>query len=161
MAGILGKLCDDVAGGSPPDKGLKQLRKSTSGNAGQFPDVPSDARRIMERRFSTGAYDSPGGTPTSQNIAIAKPQGPGMLTIDDSPAGTPSSLGSTPPVSPSMAASPATYAREKDNIWRSVFHPGQNKTMRKIGSDKFDKAQANSPTVYDWLYSAETKSEYR
>jgi len=130
MAGILGKLWDDVAGGSPPDKGLKQLRKSTSGNAGQFPDVPSDARMIIDRRFSTGEYDSPGGSPTTQNIAIAKPQGAGMLTIDDSPAG---SLGSTPPASPSMAASPSAYAREKDNIWRSVFHPGQNKAMRKIG----------------------------
>lgn len=153
----MGKLWDDVAGGSPPEKGLKQLRKATSGTD-QFPDVPGDARRIMERRFSTGAYDSPGGSP---NIAIAKPQGAGMLSIDDSSSGTPSSLGSTPPASPSMAASPSTYAIEKDNIWRSVFHPGQNKVMRKIGSDKFDKAQANSPTVYDWLYSADTKSEYR
>lgn len=158
MAGFLGKLWDDVAGGSPPDKGLKQLRKSTSTDPGQYPDVPTDARRIMERRFSTGAYQSSGG---SQNIAIAKPERVGMLDIDDSPSGTPSSLSSTPPASPSMAASPSTYSREKDNIWRSVFHPGQNKVMRKIGSDKFDKAQANAPTVYDWLYSSETKSEYR
>lgn len=160
MAGILGKIWDDVAGGSPPDKGLKHLRKSSSGVAGQFPDVPTDARRIMERRFSTGAYESPGGSPTSQNIAITKPK-VGLLNVEESPSGTPSSLGSTPPASPSMAASPSTYSREKDNIWRSVFHPGQNKVMRKIGSDKFDKAQANSPTVYDWLYSADTKSEYR
>lgn len=30
MAGMLSKLWDDVAGGSPPDKGMKQLRKSSS-----------------------------------------------------------------------------------------------------------------------------------
>jgi hypothetical protein len=153
---MLEKLWDDVAGGSPPDKGLKQLRKS---NSGQYPDVPDDARRIMERRFRTGAYQSP-----SQTIAIKKPQRIGMLDID-SPAGTPSSLGSTPPASPSMAspsmASPSSYSKEKENIWRSVFHPGQNKVMRKVGSDKFDKAQPNAPSVYDWLYSADSKSEYR
>lgn len=82
-----------------------------------------------------------------------------MLDVD-SQAGTPSSLGSTPPASPSMA-SPSSYTQEKDNIWRSVFHPGQNKVMRKVGSDKFDKAQPNAPSVYDWLYSADSKSEYR
>jgi hypothetical protein len=148
---MLGKLWDDVAGGSPPDKGLKQLRKSKSG---QYPDVPDNARRIMERRFSIGANQSP-----SQNIAIKKPQNIGMVDVD-SPAGTPNSLGSTPPASPSLA-SPSSYTKEKDNIWRSVFHPGQNKIMRKVGSDKFDKAQPNAPSVYDWLYSANSKSEYR
>lgn len=148
---MLGKLWDDVAGGSPPEKGLKQLRKS---NSGQYPDVPDEARRIMERRFSTGADQTP-----AQNIAIKKPQKIGMLDVD-SVAGTPNSLGSTPPASPSMA-SPSSYTREKDNIWRSVFHPGQNKIMRKVGSDKFDKAQPNAPSVYDWLYSADSKSEYR
>jgi hypothetical protein len=148
---MLGKLWDDVAGGSPPEKGLKQLRKS---NSGQYPDVPDDARRIMERRFSTGPHQTP-----AQSIAIKKPQRIGMLDVD-SPAGTPSSLGSTPPASPSMA-SPSSYTKEKENIWRSVFHPGQNKVMRKVGSDKFDKAQPNAPSVYDWLYSADSKSEYR
>lgn len=155
MAGILGRIWDDVAGGSPPDKGLKQLRKTNSGNEGQFPEVSPDARRIMGRQFSTPQ----GGTP--QSIAIAK-QRAGMLDLEtESLSGTPSSLGSTPPASPSMAASPSTYSPEKENVWRSVFHPGQNKVMRKIGSDKFDKAQANSPTVYDWMYSTDTKSEYR
>jgi hypothetical protein len=148
---MLGKLWDDVAGGSPPEKGLKQLRKS---NSGQYPNVPDDARRIMERRFGTGSHQTP-----AQSIAIKKPQRIGMLDVD-SQAGTPSSLGSTPPASPSMA-SPSSYTQEKDNIWRSVFHPGQNKVMRKVGSDKFDKAQPNAPSVYDWLYSADSKSEYR
>lgn len=151
MANMLEKLWDDVAGGSAPDKGLKQLRKS---NSGQYPDVPDNARKIMERGFSTGAY----GQSPSQNIAIKKPERIGMLDVD-SPTGTPSSLG-TSPASPSMA-SPSTYIKEKENIWRSVFHPGQNKVMRKVGSDKFDKAQPNAPSVYDWLYSTDSKSEYR
>ena len=34
MSNMLEKLWDDVAGGSPPDRGLKHLRKSTSG---QYP----------------------------------------------------------------------------------------------------------------------------
>jgi len=38
MAGMLSKLWDDVAGGSPPDKGMKQLRKSGSANNARFPD---------------------------------------------------------------------------------------------------------------------------
>jgi hypothetical protein len=150
MAGMLEKLWDDVVGGSAPDKGLKQLRKNNSENGRDAMHDP----RVLERRFSAGAYGSP-----SQNISIKKPQK--ITTLDtDSVAGTPSSLGSTPPASPSMA-SPSSYHKEKDNIWRSVFHPGQNTVMRKVGSDKFDKAQPNSPTVYDWLYSANTKSEYR
>jgi hypothetical protein len=151
MANILEKIWDDVAGGSPPEKGLKQLRGPSSG---QYPDVPDDARRIMERRLSTGAYQSP-----AQNIAIKRPEKIGMLDVD-SPAGTPGSLGAASPASPSMA-SPSSYLKEKDNVWRSVFHPGQNKVMRKVGSDKFDKAQPNAPSVYDWLYSSDSKPEYR
>lgn len=37
MAGMLSKLWDDVAGGSTPDKGMKQLRKSSSANNANFP----------------------------------------------------------------------------------------------------------------------------
>ena len=63
-----------------------------------FTAVPDDARRIMERRFGTGSHQTP-----AQSIAIKKPQRIGMLDVD-SQAGTPSSLGSTPPASPSMAS---------------------------------------------------------
>ncbi|CAM6030578.1 unnamed protein product [Sphagnum balticum] len=53
-------------------------------------------------------------------------------------------------------------SREKENVWRSVFHPGSNRqVMRRLGSDKFDNAQPNSPSVYDWLYSKDTKTEWR
>jgi hypothetical protein len=63
-----------------------------------FDAVPDDARRIMERRLSTGAYQSP-----AQNIAIKRPEKIGMLDVD-SPAGTPGSLGAASPASPSMAS---------------------------------------------------------
>lgn len=53
MAGILGKLWDDVAGGSPPEKGLKQLRKSNSGNAGQFPDGTVDSCILNHCSYSS------------------------------------------------------------------------------------------------------------
>lgn len=141
MADMLGKLWDDVAGGSPPEKGMKQLRKQKSTNSAIFQVAPDDAVKSKERRFSLEEYQRP-----AQNIAIKKPLKISMLNIDS--LETAGSLGSTPPNSPSMA-SPSTYPRE--NIWRSVFHPGQNKAMRKIGSDKFDQAHENSPTAYDWV----------
>lgn len=157
--GLLDKLWDDVAGGSPPEKGLKQLRKEKSAAAAPFPEGDA-ASGIMDRRRSAEFLRSQDeASRMTQSIAIKKPQT--MAPLDtESPVGTPGSVGSTPPASPSMA-SPSTFAREKTNVWRSVFHPGQNKVMRQVGSDKFDNAKPNSPTVYDWLYSADTKTEYR
>ncbi|CAI9087414.1 OLC1v1021479C1 [Oldenlandia corymbosa var. corymbosa] len=67
--------------------------------------------------------------------------------------GTPATPGT--PTTPS----PTAAAARKDNVWRSVFHPGSNSATRGMGSDLFDKPQPNSPTVYDWLYSGETKSK--
>ena len=65
-----------------------------------FNSVAEDARRAMDRRLSTGANQS-----LSQNIVITKP--PTLGTLDtDSPVGTPGSLGSTPPASPSLASPP-------------------------------------------------------
>ncbi|XP_038997013.1 dormancy-associated protein 1-like isoform X2 [Hibiscus syriacus] len=37
----------------------------------------------------------------------------------------------------------------KENVWRSVFHPGRNLATKSIGADMFDRPQPNSPTVYD------------
>ncbi|KAK4589872.1 hypothetical protein RGQ29_020455 [Quercus rubra] len=66
------------------------------------------------------------------------------------------------PASPAVPVTPTTPASaRKENVWRSVFHPGSNLATKKIGSQYFDKPQPNSPTVYDWLYSGETKSEHR
>jgi hypothetical protein len=42
-------------------------------------------------------------------------------------------------------------SRKDENVWRSVFHPGSNKAgMERLGSQKFDKADAKGPSVYDW-----------
>ncbi|KAA0052673.1 hypothetical protein IC582_017881 [Cucumis melo] len=64
------------------------------------------------------------------------------------------------PTTPVTPTTPLTAAR-KDNVWRSVFNPGRNFATKTIGAEVFDKPQPNSPTVYDWLYSGDTKSEHR
>ncbi|KAH1066091.1 hypothetical protein J1N35_031078 [Gossypium stocksii] len=54
------------------------------------------------------------------------------------------------PVSGPTPVTPTTPTARKENVWRSVFHPGSNLATKSIGSDVFDKPQPNSPTVYDW-----------
>ncbi|MYZ78419.1 hypothetical protein FYM70_09780, partial [Lactobacillus salivarius] len=74
--------------------------------------------------------------------------------------------GSTGPVSPVTPQSPGTpttpnSARKDNNVWRSVFNPGSNINSRNIGNQIFDKpSHASSPTVYDWLYSGDTRSKH-
>ncbi len=57
-----------------------------------------------------------------------------------------------------------TWAARKENVWRSVFHPGSNLNTRSVGAhqyyDKPAQSQVRSPTTYDWLYSDETRSKY-
>ncbi|KAK4271585.1 hypothetical protein QN277_020259 [Acacia crassicarpa] len=48
-----------------------------------------------------------------------------------------------------------------DNVWRSVFNPGSNSATKSIGAEMFDKPLPNSPTVYDWLYSDDSRSKHR
>ncbi|URE18900.1 auxin-repressed 12.5 kDa [Musa troglodytarum] len=55
----------------------------------------------------------------------------------------------------------ATAHTPRHDVWRSVFNPGSNAATKALGADLFDKPQPNSPTVYDWLYSGETKSTHR
>ncbi|XP_065880001.1 dormancy-associated protein 1-like [Euphorbia lathyris] len=89
------------------------------------------------------------------------------LTIDT--AGGESSVQRTlsmpaSPATPGTPTTPTTPASgsKKENVWRSVFHPGSNLATRSIGAHVFDKpSQPNSPTVYDWLYSGETRSKHR
>nr|AAM65806.1 auxin-repressed protein-like [Arabidopsis thaliana] len=66
----------------------------------------------------------------------------------------------------SLPASPATPVTpgsgRKVDVWRSVFHPASNVTTREIGANVFDKpSHPNSPTVYDWMDSNETRSKHR
>ncbi|KAK8504018.1 hypothetical protein V6N13_092753 [Hibiscus sabdariffa] len=62
------------------------------------------------------------------------------------------------PVTPTTPTTPVSA--RKDNVWRSVFHPGSNLATKGIGAEVFDKPQPNSPTVYDWLYSGDTRSKH-
>ncbi|WP_411024802.1 hypothetical protein, partial [Salmonella sp. s57610] len=65
------------------------------------------------------------------------------------------------PATPGTPTTPSPTGARKDNVWRSVFHPGSNLATKGIGAQKFDKPNPNTPTVYDWLYSDDTKSTYR
>ncbi|GAB4826982.1 hypothetical protein Ancab_033863 [Ancistrocladus abbreviatus] len=62
------------------------------------------------------------------------------------------------PGTPSTPVTPGTP--RKENVWRSVFHPGSNLNTKNIGAQYFDKPEPSSPTVYDWLYSGESRSKY-
>ncbi|KAL1214988.1 putative dormancy-associated protein [Cardamine amara subsp. amara] len=67
------------------------------------------------------------------------------------------------PASPATPATPVTpRSGRKVDVWRSVFHPASNVTTRDIGANVFDKpSHPNSPTVYDWMYSNESRSKHR
>lgn len=71
------------------------------------------------------------------------------------------SMPATPeaPATPTTPTTSSPSAARKDNVWRSVFNPGSNLASRSQGSQVFDKPNPNTPTVYDWLYSGETKSK--
>ncbi|XP_068655327.1 dormancy-associated protein 1-like [Aristolochia californica] len=66
------------------------------------------------------------------------------------------------PASPETPTTPTTpSSAKKENVWRSVFNPGSNLATKTIGNEVFDKPKPNSPTVYDWLYSGDTRSHHR
>ncbi|GFZ06196.1 dormancy-associated protein-like 1 [Actinidia rufa] len=56
------------------------------------------------------------------------------------------------PSTPTTPTTPSPTAARKENVWRSVFHPGSNLATKGIGAQMFDKPQPNSPTVYDWCF---------
>ncbi|GAA0157010.1 hypothetical protein LIER_14369 [Lithospermum erythrorhizon] len=70
------------------------------------------------------------------------------------------SMPSGSPGTPSTPITPSPTAARKENVWRSVFHPGSNIATKSLGGQLFDQPQPNSPTVYDWLYSGETRSKH-
>ncbi|KAH7443108.1 hypothetical protein KP509_02G019800 [Ceratopteris richardii] len=167
---LLNKLWDDVLAGPQPDKGLGRLRGKPRTSA----DMNADSLGESNRGVGGGRneeYIGNRGDPNrvSQSIAIAKPPQLLINSADWEPVSCPSTPGaSTPsydrsptgfdaeryPKAASLPSSPALgspAARERENLWTTVFHPGGNKIMKKLGSEKFDKQAPNTPTVYDWV----------
>ncbi|XP_054777898.1 dormancy-associated protein 1 [Prosopis cineraria] len=85
------------------------------------------------------------------------------LTVKEEGEGSKTQRSLSMPATPTTPTTPTTplSARKVDNVWRSVFNPGSNLATKTIGAQKFDKPLPNSPTVYDWLYSGETRSKHR
>ncbi|KAI3975209.1 hypothetical protein MKX01_010510 [Papaver californicum] len=56
------------------------------------------------------------------------------------------------PGTPTTPGTPGTPNKAKENVWKSVFHPGGNLTNNNkfIGGEMFDKPHPNTPSVYDW-----------
>ncbi|KAM0052004.1 putative dormancy/auxin associated protein [Helianthus debilis subsp. tardiflorus] len=65
------------------------------------------------------------------------------------------------PTTPGTPTSTSPTGVRKDNVWRSVFNPGSNSATKDIGSKRFDNTNPGPPTVYDWLYSGDSRSKYR
>ncbi|KAH7661993.1 Dormancy/auxin associated protein [Dioscorea alata] len=92
---------------------------------------------------------------------------PNPLIIKDGDQGESSGSGKyqrsmSMPETPKTPVTPTTPGSAKrPNVWRSVFNPGSNLATKKLGANLFDKPEPNSPTVYDWLYSSETRSNHR
>ncbi|GAB2298660.1 hypothetical protein Dimus_032730 [Dionaea muscipula] len=74
-------------------------------------------------------------------------------------ASMPTGSSSTDPGTPKTPGTPSSA--KKENVWRSVFNPGSNLNTRTIGAHYYDNPQPSSPTVYDWMYSGETRSKHR
>ncbi|CAN8316028.1 unnamed protein product [Cochlearia groenlandica] len=86
---------------------------------------------------------------TAQPIDIKREAGSSSKAVPTASSGSPRT-----PTTPGSA--------RKENVWRSVFHPGSNIATKGMGTNLFDKpSHPNSPTVYDWLYSDDTKSQHR
>ncbi|XWS12617.1 hypothetical protein CRYUN_Cryun37aG0105600 [Craigia yunnanensis] len=75
------------------------------------------------------------------------------LSIKDEGEGSKYQRSMSIPASPGTPATPVTpttpVSARRENVWRSVFHPGSNLATKNIGAEVFDKPQPNSPTVYD------------
>lgn len=149
---MLDKIWDETLGGPQPESGLRRLRRNAYGSAAagkmQVRSVDVDEMSLRE-----------GGSEVNRAIGKA----PKLLYIQRSLSMESSSSSTSPPASPTTASSPSASStpRDRENVWRSVFNPGSNLNTKTIGSQKFDKAEPQSPTVYDWLYSGETRSKWR
>ncbi|CAA7017455.1 unnamed protein product [Microthlaspi erraticum] len=83
----------------------------------------------------------------------------GLTSLNDIKDGT--TVGGTASLPASPVAPVTPGSGRKVDVWRSVFHPASNVTTREIGANVFDKPSPNSPTVYDWMYSSDSRSKHR
>ncbi|KAL3740066.1 hypothetical protein ACJRO7_021357 [Eucalyptus globulus] len=95
---------------------------------------------------------------TTNPVVIVK-EGEGESSKYQRSTSMPASPGT--PATPTTPTTPAAVVARKENVWRSVFHPGSNLATKSMGGQLFDKPMPNSPTVYDWLYSDDTRSKHR
>nr|AHI86023.1 auxin-repressed protein [Limonium bicolor] len=127
---MLHKLWDDTVAGPRPEHGLGKLRVNTSD---------------LNNNRTGGKYQRSISMPTTEV------------------AGENSNSISATPTTPGTPGNPSPSTR-KENVWRSVFHPGSNTNTKTIGAHIFDKPAQNtgqvSPTVYDWLYSGDSRSRH-
>ncbi|CAN8304024.1 unnamed protein product [Cochlearia groenlandica] len=95
---------------------------------------------------------------TTQPINIIK--GEGSNKVMNRSLTMPAIVSPGTPTTPITPTTPTTP--RNDNVWRSVFNPGSNLATRAIGSNVFDKpTHPNCPSVYDWMYSSESRSQHR
>ncbi|KAF3451448.1 hypothetical protein FNV43_RR07543 [Rhamnella rubrinervis] len=112
--------------------------------AGPHPDRGLEVlRKVSAKPLALNIRDGEGAEGIKRSISM--PASPG----------TPST-----PMTPTTPVTPTTPAHS-NNVWRSVFNPGSNLATRSLGAHMFDKPEPNSPTVYDWLYSGESRSKHR
>lgn len=138
---LLDKMWDDVVAGPQPDRGLGKLRKISTKPL-TIGITRADKTQIFNHQLEVNSLScihgwyfplisvGGGGETSKFQRSISMPASPGTPTT---------------PVTPTTPASV-----RKDNVWRSVFHPGSNLATKGLGAQLFDKPQPNSPTVYDW-----------
>jgi hypothetical protein len=146
---MLDKIWDEVFAGPQP------ASVEAFGKARPTVDIPSSPLSAFDRTdSSTSSLTSPGlseglsrrastdlGASVSHQILISN--GTARRASLDTARSLPSHFHIPEILSPG--------SRKDENMWRSVFHPGSNKSgMERLGSQKFDKADAKGPSVYDW-----------
>ncbi|XP_042493453.1 auxin-repressed 12.5 kDa protein-like [Macadamia integrifolia] len=109
--------------------------------------------------------------PLNLKRCIYEGEGSKLLSIPESPMTPFDLVGSGHELTPLTPAALVTpLSAKKENVWRSVcwgfftidvFNPGRNLAIKGIGVALFDKPKHNTPTVYDWLYSDDTRSKHR
>nr|ACN41230.1 unknown [Picea sitchensis] len=147
--GLLDKLWDETLAGPRPENGLGKLRKTESTNSAMAnpstPELEEALSRLRERRASADFQRlNDEAKQVTQSITIMKP--PGYLRSLSVDTTTSSPAASSPLNSPSSLT-----PRERESPWRSKMKNNNMAGEGKNGSEKSQRAEPRSPTVYDWV----------